>query len=360
MKTGFRGTFVISWSQTEIDGLWSAPMDALRVGTGWRWTGEAVRVDGPSGVLPLGDAAGSADLRRRAAMTVRRLLKAVEADLTRLDEVAVGDPLFDVHFVVTDGRSTWTVTILGAQGGNAPLLMFHGEIPPRNVDLWVVGHNIDLAAQEAIKGKPGGVICFTPGTMIQTQDGPRRVEDLREGNLIQTKDNGCVELLWKGHRRINGARLHAMPQLAPVRLRAGALGEKVPDAELLVSPDHRIVISGVQARALFNADEVLVMARDLVNDHSILFDRTVREVEYYHLFLPSHEVVFANRIETESFHPGAADLSTIEPYERQRLYERMPELVDDPYAYGHFARRALSASEAAVLQYDTGRRPIFM
>jgi hypothetical protein len=360
MKTGFRGTFVISWSQTEIDGLWSAPMDTLRVGTGWQWTGEAVRVDGPSGVLPLGDATGSADLRKRAALSVRRLLRAVEADVSRLDEVVLDDPLFDIHFVVTDGRNTWTVTILGVQGGKAPLLMFHGEIPPRATDLWVVSHNIDLAAQETAKAHPGGVICFTPGTMIETQDGPRRVEDLREGNLIQTTDNGCVELLWKGRRRISGARLHAMPDLAPVRMRAGALDEGVPDAGLLVSPDHRIVLSGAQARAPFNADEVLVMARDLVNDHSIMVDRQIREVEYYHLLLPSHEVVFANRVETESFHPAAADLTTIDPMELQRLYERMPELVGDPFAYGHHARRILSASEAAVLQYDTGRRAFLM
>eukprot|EP00036_Acanthoecidae_sp_10tr_P005251 CAMPEP_0182947530 /NCGR_PEP_ID=MMETSP0105_2-20130417/58728_1 /TAXON_ID=81532 ORGANISM="Acanthoeca-like sp., Strain 10tr" /NCGR_SAMPLE_ID=MMETSP0105_2 /ASSEMBLY_ACC=CAM_ASM_000205 /LENGTH=66 /DNA_ID=CAMNT_0025087773 /DNA_START=70 /DNA_END=266 /DNA_ORIENTATION=- len=66
MKTGFKGTFVISWSQTEIDGLWSAPVETLRVGATWAWTGETVRVDGPSSVLPLGEATGQADLRKRA------------------------------------------------------------------------------------------------------------------------------------------------------------------------------------------------------------------------------------------------------------------------------------------------------
>jgi len=77
MKTGFKGTFVISWSQTELDGFWSAPLENLRVGTAWSWTGEAVRVDGPADILPLGDAAGEADIRKRAAMSVRRLLKAL-------------------------------------------------------------------------------------------------------------------------------------------------------------------------------------------------------------------------------------------------------------------------------------------
>ena len=74
MKTGFRGTFVISWTQTEIDGLEAAPVAALEVGAAWSWHGDAVRVDGPSELLRLDMADGEQDLRRRAARTVRRLV----------------------------------------------------------------------------------------------------------------------------------------------------------------------------------------------------------------------------------------------------------------------------------------------
>lgn len=66
MKTGFLGTFVISWAQCEIDGFWSAPRDAFRVGATWAWTGDAVRVDGPNSVLPLGIAAGEADIQKKS------------------------------------------------------------------------------------------------------------------------------------------------------------------------------------------------------------------------------------------------------------------------------------------------------
>ena len=110
MKTGFKGTFVISWSQTELDGFWSAPLENLRVGASWGWTGEAVRVDGPADILPLGDAVGEAELRERAALSVRRLLKAVEINTTRLDLVEVDGAGFEQSFTVTDGRDTWTVT----------------------------------------------------------------------------------------------------------------------------------------------------------------------------------------------------------------------------------------------------------
>lgn len=67
MKTGSTGTFVISWSQTEVDGVAGAALNLLAVGTSWRWTGATVRVDAPQTVMLLEGAEGLADLRKRAA-----------------------------------------------------------------------------------------------------------------------------------------------------------------------------------------------------------------------------------------------------------------------------------------------------
>lgn len=355
METGLQGTFVISWSQTELDGQWSAPMEALRVGSVWVWSGEAVRVDGPTDVLVLGDAAGQADIRRRAAFKVRKLLKAVDAPQEDPLQAALraSQPLFELSFNVTDGRSTWTVTIIETGKGRVPLLMFHGDVPPRHAELWIVSHNVDVKARDNSSDLPGGVICFTPGTEILTESGPKRVELLSEGDRVQTKDNGCEEILWIGQRRVSGARLFAMPHLAPVRLREGALDKGVPDTGLLVSPDHRMVVRGAKARALFNADEVLVTARDLVNDHSIVVDHAVREVTYIHLLLPGHQIVFANSVETESFHPASAALESIGIEEQTRLFQLFPRLREEPQSYGDYARRVLSHSESALLHHES-------
>lgn len=357
METGFQGTFVISWSQTELDGVWSAPVEALRLGTTWSWSGEAVRVDGPAGVLPLGQSDGLLQRRRQAAQAVRRLLRAAEAGGARApaSETDAPAPLIEKGFTLTDGRRTWTVTLIGTGPNRPPLAMFLGDPPPRNTELWIVSHNVDLTARDQEGDAPGGVICFTPGTMILCEDGPRPVETLTEGARLQTKDNGCAEVLWVGRRRITGARLYAMPHLAPVRLTAGALDLGVPDAGLLVSPDHRIVLQGPKARALFNCDEVLVAARDLVNGRSIVVDRSLREVTYIHLLLPRHEIVFANAVETESFHPASAALGTMEDGQLQALLERLPGIAGDPLSYGAFARRVLSRSEAAVALHAGGR-----
>ena len=354
MKTGFSGTFVIPWSQTELDGRISAPVSYIRNGAVWSWTGDAVRVDGPSAILPLGPSEGEADLRKRAAPTVRRLLASADIP-ARVAPMVLQDPLFDKSFTVTDGHVVWDVTLIPRGAGRKPLLMFLDAIPPRATELWIVRHAIDAATRSEADTVPKGVICFTPGTMILTPDGPRDVASLGEGDRVQTRDNGPAEILWIGRRRVTGARMLAMPELVPIRLRAGALDSDVPDAGLLVSPDHRIVLRGPRARDLFNAEEVLVTARDLIDDVMVLRDRSQREVIYIHMMLPQHEIVMANNVPTESFHPASAALATMGQADQDRLYDRLPDLRDDPTSYGGHARRILSVSEAAILQCDQGR-----
>lgn len=352
MKTGFRGTFVISWTQTEIDGHRSAPLRDLRVGATWGWRGDTMRVDGPKGILPLGDAAGEADLRKRAACSVRKLYKAADLDPVALPVGDADDPLFDKGFVVTDGRDTWTITLADNSDGQPPLCVFNGEIPPRGTDMWIVSHNIDLHVRDQAADPAGGVICFTPDTMILTEHGPMPVQEITPDIKLQTKDNGCQEVLWKGQRRVTGARLYAMPQLAPIRLSQSALDVDIPDQSLLVSPDHRVMVRGPRARMLFNTEEVLVAAKDLVNDAEIYVDRAMREVSYIHLLLPQHEIVFANGVETESFHPASAALATMGEADQSRLFACMPEIEGDVRSYGGYARRMLAHSEAAILRYD--------
>lgn len=350
MKTGFQGTFVISWTQTELDGLWAATLPSVAVGAAWRWTGEAVRVDGPSDVLRLGMADGEEDMRKRAAMVVRRLVGSVQENPVDLEEMDTEEePLFDQFFEVTDGLHAWTVTMIGTSNPERPLLMFHNDIPPKDANLWIVRHNIDPDEPGQRSPFDRGVICFTPGTMILTPDGTRPVQDLREGDKIQTKDNGAQEVAWIGGRKVTGARLHAMPHLRPIRMFAGALEYDVPDAELLVSPEHRILVKGRVALDLFNTDEVLVAAKDLVNGKSVYSDPTVRQVEYIHLALPSHEIVFANGMETESFHPASTSLRTLEDEQRERLFAAFPDVAVDSSEYGAYARRTVSQSEAAIM-----------
>lgn len=353
MITGSRGTFVISWAQTEVDGLAASTPDVLTVGVAWRWSGDAVRVDRPQDTLLLEAPEGKADMQKRAARMVRRLVGAA-LDRAPLEDApqdeAGNEP--DQGFIVTDGHQSFSVTLIDVPESGARLLMFFGELPPRDRDLWVVRTQIDRTHRATGNAEAGGVICFTPDTLISTPVGPRLIRSLRPGDRVLTKDNGPQEVLWSGSRRMSGARLYAMPHLRPVRFRSGAFGVGRPDPDLLVSPQHRMLLRGPSAQELFNTPEVLVRAQDLLNDLTVTVDYAVREVTYVHILLERHNIVFANGLETESFHPSNTALDTIDPAQREGLLALLPQIEAKPQSYGDYARRNLSASEATILRHS--------
>lgn len=349
MAPAFRGIFVVSWSQTEADGQRMPPVALVRVGTGWRWSGQAVRIDQP-GLAPLSNHPDNdPELGRRAARMVRRLIGAAIARDERIPDEDVA-PESEQDFLLTDGRKTWSATIIPVPDSAARLVMFVGDMPPADQDLWVVRCHLDPRKLQPSPDQQGGVICFTPGTRLATPSGPRAIETLRPGDLVETADCGMQPILWAGQRRMSGARLYAMPQLRPVRIRAQGLGHNRPQADLLVSPQHRMLVQGQAARALFGTPEVLVRAQDLIDDHRVMVDTQLREVTYVHVLLDSHQIVFANGLPTESFHPLSAALETLDPQQREGLMALLP----DPAGYGAYARRNLSASEAAIWRHELG------
>ena len=68
--------------------------------------------------------------------------------------------------------------------------------------------------------------------------------------------------------------------------------------------------------------------------------------------MPRHQILWANGIEAESFHPASASLSSLGEDDRRRLLGINPHLELEPQAYGGFARRNLTQSEAAILMHE--------
>lgn len=348
MKTGSSSTFVIAWAQVEVAGFPHAQVTELEIGALWRWSGNAVCVNGSRDVLVLDDAIGVRELHQRAAHSVRRLIGTALDRAPLHHDYGPRARLFEGGFDVTDGIKRYEVTLIDMPDLGTPLLMFLGDLPPKDTDLWIVSLHLGTVQKTQAEAS-NAVICFTPGTQILTPTGPQLVEHLSEGDFVQTKDNGPQALRWIGGRRISGARLYAMPELRPVRLRAGALGAGNPDTDLIVSPHHRMLVSGKAAQDLFNADEVLIAAKDLVNDQSIVIDRTQRDVRYIHLLFDAHQIIVANGFETESFHPDIAALNDITGDQKTGLLRQFPDLVIYNDTYGPSARRTLTRAEAAIL-----------
>lgn len=185
-----------------------------------------------------------------------------------------------------------------------------------------------------------GPPCFVAGTLIDTPEGPRAVEDLNVGDLVMTRDNGPQKVLWTGCRVVAG-----QGDLAPIRFAPNALGNEL---ELLVSPQHRMLITGWRAELLFGEDEVLVAAKHLVNGDMIHVMST-RQVSYHHLLFDQHEIVFSNGIPSESFHPGETILDG-DAELRAELSVLFPELSDMGSGWDRpCARHVIKAQEARVL-----------
>jgi hypothetical protein len=349
MKTGYRGTFVITWLQTEVDGLTGVPAGAIHIGSTWRWSGRATRVDDTRDILVLEGAENIEETRRRAAAHVGRILGNPNYTPPEITAEEDDQPLFGAGFDVTDGHELYRATLIDLEGSLHPMLLFVGAMPPADQDLWVVDQNTEKRTTPS--AETAGVICFVPGTRIETPDGATLVEELQPGDRVNTKDNGVQDIRWIGRRHMSGSRLVAMPHMRPIRLRSHFFDLGQPDPDLILSPDHRIVVKGRAAQDLFNTPEVLVAARDLVNDHSVTIDHSHRTAEYIHLMLDSHQIVWANGVECESFHPANATLDQIETTQRFALMEQFPTVADNPYDYGDFVRRNLTQAEAAILSY---------
>lgn len=351
MEPGLDSAFVLLWSQTEIDGLPAAPPEAIKVGASWSWFGRAKQLDGVASVPRQDQSTTDMELRLRAAKVARKMVGVASNSGRSVAPMWDNAPLRDSSFVVTNGVQHFTITLIDTGAGQGPLLLCLDGVPPCDQEFWIMRVTLD-PVQFGETPKRNGVICFTPGTCIATPDGPRLVEGLREGDLLETRDNGPQPLRWVGGRRMSGARLHVMPSLRPVRIRAGALGIERPEEELLVSPEHRLLIKGAKVRALFNTSEVMVAARDLVNDRTIIVDHHVRQVTYIHLLLDGHQVVWANGVETESFHPASATLDALDANDRARLLCVLPDVEQNPMGFGAFVRRNLNQSETAILLHD--------
>ena len=353
---GSPGTFVIAWSQTEIDGLGGAPLGAMRAGAVWSWTGDAIRIDGRSSVLTLLDPIGGKELRRRAARAAFRMLQRAQIQITDTAETEVDPCCIDTQFSITDGTRVFPAAIVAQTQAARPLLVFPDSLPPRDTELWVLH-----APDPVRRGRgpaPTNVICFVSGTRLTTPEGSIPVEHLRAGQTLCTKDAGNQPILWVGTRTYSGARLHAMPHLRPVRVPNATFGSKEPDGDLLISPGHRLLIRGAAARALYNTPEVLVAARDLVGRRDIASDRRSRDVTYHHILLPRHEIVWANGMATESFHPDHADLSDMSAEARTALDRVLCSRIASP-DYGPPARRMLSSAETEILLHEgSGRQAL--
>jgi hypothetical protein len=255
-----------------------------------------------------------------------------DASFSTVAEIDVGDTVdvrYKYTFTGSDG-SNGTVYFLATNGANnyGPLIVSDTPLDP-NVTYTFGSFNTDGAVAYSSL-----VTCFAAGTRIETERGLVAVEDIRPGDRVATLDEGLQPVRWIGRRFLDGADLARTPKLRPVRISAGALGYGRPARDLLVSPQHRVLVRARVVERMFDAPEVLLPAVRLIGMPGVEIADEVADVTYFHLLFDRHQIVFSEGAETESLFLGAQSLIALGPDLREEIATLFPEVMHPDFVPG--------------------------
>ncbi len=213
------------------------------------------------------------------------------------DGSALGTAGHSVHLdasltmMTANGTTTELLVMVEVDGANdieAIYVLPLAQMTPRT-EYMLVGIDRDRA-----QARFAEVACvsFSRGTHVTLASGAQaRIEDLRPGDMILTRDDGPRPLRWVG-----AATARAVGDFAPIRIRAGALNNS---GDLLVSPESRLFIYQRSDALGAGRHEVLVRARHLVNGGSIVQERG-GFVDYFQLLFDQHQIIYAEGIAAET------------------------------------------------------------
>lgn len=282
---------------------------------------------------------------------------------SQADSISGGSGNDTFTFETLSDPASGTITIVGGQGGETPddgdpstvegdtlALGIAADLSTLNITSTTVNADGNTSYAGTVQMDNGtllqfseieNIICFTPGTRIATATGLRNIEDLAVGDLVVTADHGLQPIRWIQQRTVA-----AEDRFAPIRIKPGVvLGQ---ERDLLVSPQHRMLIEGYRAQLMFGESEVLVAAKHLIDDDKVTRE-TGGHITYFHMIFDAHEVVFAEGAPTESFHPGDSSIAALTDPARQELFDLFPDLRSNIGSYGQTARRCLNGYEGRLL-----------
>ncbi len=214
--------------------------------------------------------------------------------------------------------------------GNATLVLTNGAlIGAQTVTFNLNGIDPDLAA--AILADPSSFVdgtgqfvapvCFLRGTMIDTDRGEVAVEDIQVGDKVQGR-SGLREVRWVGYRHEWAHRipLAHLDDIWPILIKRDAVSENVPSKDIRASPWHHLYVDGL-----------LVRAKDLVNGSTIVADKSLKRISYYHIELDQFDVIRAHGIYSESYTDGGnrnffhnADVTSLTSVDQMRRQGSRP------------------------------------
>lgn len=270
--------------------------------------------------------------------------------------------LYNADILLGDG-STMSVRVLVIQAANGDV--FISEFPAEPLDgLSIQSISlVSLDTSEAAGINAGAsdvqnasVVCYAAGTMIDTPDGPRPVETLTPGDLVMTLDHGPQTIRWtrSGDYSLGDADVDAKP----VQIKAGALGQNLPAHDLIVSPQHRILVGGAGQLQQVFASEAFAPAKSLTALVNIRHMKGKKEITWFHFACDRHEIVTANGCLSESLLLGPMVMNELPSSERRALTDIFGlALTTDAVLNGSPGRECLTlgAAKRKIATYLKGK-----
>ena len=178
-----------------------------------------------------------------------------------------------------------------------------------------------------------GFGCFLKGTKISTPSGDRLVQDLRIGDEVQTLA-GRKTIKWIGYNKFTKEEGRAWhDSVMPIRVARFAIDDHAPHCDLYLSPWHCIFLNQALIPVMYLINEATI-ARGTPSD--------MPAIEYYHIELDTHEVIYAEGALVESFIDDDSNRENFSNFvQYERLYGTEPQSKMTPFA--------------PILRYD-GRR----
>ncbi len=187
----------------------------------------------------------------------------------------------------TDSLTNYESVLRSVTFANTAGDVTNGGAHPTRTFSWFVDDGVQSSAVASSTAEV--VACFAAGTLLLGPAGEVPVEALAAGMLVATVSGRLATIAWVGRRTLAVGR-HADPaSVMPIRIATGAFGGGLPHRDLLLSPDHAVLVEGV-----------LIPVRHLANGASIAPVPMV-SVTYFHVELDRHDAVLAHGLACESY-----------------------------------------------------------
>lgn len=201
-----------------------------------------------------------------------------------------------ISFYSADNIPAFTATSGAASGATSESILEHTDVAVGESYQWDINGNLTF---DTIEGGDS-VLCLAGRARVRTERGEMNAQDLNVGDRVWTADHGFQPIKWIGKTELSAQYLSQHPKQHPIILAKNSLGPGFPHSDLIVSRQHRVLVSSPIAERMTGELEVLVPAVKLLDVTGVELSIPDDGITYVHILFEQHEVILAEGALVES------------------------------------------------------------